>query len=107
MATQGQYRFTVPSELSPGVFRAGVGFFAPGETVRLPDENSARYKKQTGEEEKWPWRLVPQNEESYQALKKQHPGKSVKRPPSRAALAAAAQAQAEAAAAAQAAQAEE
>ncbi len=30
-------KFEVSTELSPGVYRAGVGIFRPGETLELPD----------------------------------------------------------------------
>ena len=36
------YRYRVPPELSPGVYRAGVGFFQPGQVLTLPDGASTK-----------------------------------------------------------------
>lgn len=37
-----QYRYRIPPELSPGVYRAGVGFFQPGQVITLPDGASTK-----------------------------------------------------------------
>lgn len=37
---QGLYRFRVPEEMSPGVYRHTVGFFEPGKVLTLPDDAS-------------------------------------------------------------------
>lgn len=33
-------KFLIPPDLSPGVYRAGIGFFIPGQEITLPDAAS-------------------------------------------------------------------
>lgn len=38
-------KFLVTPEMGPGVFRQGIGFFAPGSIVTLPDSASTKTEK--------------------------------------------------------------
>lgn len=59
-------RFEVPPDYHPGMNRASVGFFTPGDVIELPDEASKTAPD--GEIEPIPLRMIPLDEEGYQLL---------------------------------------
>lgn len=77
------YKYQVPADLAPGVFRAGVGFFRPGAVLKLPDLASFAFKKRTGIEDAWNAKLQPLDKAAYDELKRQHPKAVIKPVPSR------------------------
>lgn len=62
-------QFLIPSEMAPGVYRAGVGFFEPGQVLTLPDAASK-------EGDVLPSKLVPLDKDAHAALVKQHGAKA-------------------------------
>lgn len=63
-------KFVVPADMSPGVFRHGVGFFRPGSTIVLPDAASKPGEKPS-------IKLVPAELAAYKMLVDAHGDKAV------------------------------
>lgn len=59
------FRFQVPAELEPGVYRQGVGLFPPGSTLTLPDAASKENDVPSAS-------LIPLDEESREYLIGRH-----------------------------------
>jgi hypothetical protein len=59
-------KFLVTAEMYPGAYRAGVGFFGPGEVLELPDAASKPGDKVSA-------RLQPLDDEAVAMLAKDHP----------------------------------
>lgn len=59
-------RFLIPPEMAPGVYRAGVGFFIPGQELVLPDDASK-------DDDVPSPKLLPLDEDALEWLQESHP----------------------------------
>ncbi len=64
------FKYRVSPEQSPGVYRAGVGFFGPGDVLTLPDAASVKGEVYSA-------KLIPLDEDSFDELMCMHKNRTV------------------------------